>query len=135
MRDLLIILFVCSGNVRRSPRAAEVFSKLARNKGVEVNVLSAGTDPWEWVNREPERAFRQLGVRSTTQVTHEMLELADKIVVMDEGNASCLVDEYGVCRESLDVLDIPDKFTPERGNFPELYKKLVRKLTPILDSL
>lgn len=129
------ILFVCSGNVRRSPRAATVFSKLARNKGVEVNVLSAGTQPWAWVNREPERAFRQLGVSSTTQVTPEMLELADKIVVMDEGNASALVDDYGVCRENILVLDIPDKYTPEMGNFPELYKLLVRKLTPIVDSL
>ena len=131
---MLTVLFVCRGNVHRSPRAATVFSKLARNKGVEVNVLSAGTEPWEWVNREPERAFRQLGVRSTTQVTHEMLELADKIVVMDEGNASCLVKEYGASRDGLTVLDVPDKYTKDRGNLPVLRRKLIQKLTPILDS-
>ena len=40
------ILFVCLGNICRSPSAEGVFRALAASAGVEVAVDSAGTSDW-----------------------------------------------------------------------------------------
>jgi len=40
------VLFVCLGNICRSPAAEGVFRALARDEGVEVYIDSAGTGGW-----------------------------------------------------------------------------------------
>ena len=48
------ILFVCMGNICRSPTAEGVFRSMAAREGVEVEIDSAGTGGWH-VGEPPDR--------------------------------------------------------------------------------
>nr|WP_106205258.1 low molecular weight protein-tyrosine-phosphatase [Aliiruegeria haliotis] len=51
------ILFVCLGNICRSPTADGVFRAMARQRGVQVQVDSAGTGAWH-VGNPPDRRMQ-----------------------------------------------------------------------------
>ena len=50
------VLFVCMGNICRSPTAEGVFRALAEEEGVEVAIDSAGTGGWHVGAPPDERA-------------------------------------------------------------------------------
>ena len=50
------VLFVCMGNICRSPTAEGVFRALAEEEGVEVEIDSAGTGSWHVGAPPDERA-------------------------------------------------------------------------------
>ncbi|MBP8259513.1 MAG: ribose 5-phosphate isomerase B [Verrucomicrobia bacterium] len=89
------ILFVCTGNVCRSPMAEALFRHAARGRG-EYRVLSAGLGA---VNGLPAstlaiRAMRGAGLdlstHSSRQLTHEMVESADYIFGMTHAHVDAI---------------------------------------------
>ena len=88
------ILFVCLGNICRSPAAEAVFEKLVCDAGLEnrIEIDSAGTGGWhvgEQADPRMRKAARELGFNITSrgrQVTHTDFQKFDLIIAMDSSN-------------------------------------------------
>ncbi len=86
------ILFVCLGNICRSPAAETIFKKLASEKGIPVIVDSAGTSAWHEGEKADYRMrcyAKERGYTITSvsrKVTLSDFDDFDMIVAMDENN-------------------------------------------------
>lgn len=127
----MIVLFVCHANLNRSPRAAEVFRKLADQKGFDVEIQSAGTDT---SSDNPEFLRTNYGVDRTTQLTKEMLEKADVVIALDPW-VTFDIETWYKYPEKIITLGIPDRFSLQSGNLDELYEILNQKLEPLAEEL
>ncbi len=87
------ILFVCLGNICRSPMAEGVFRAEAIRRGLEVDIDSAGTSDWH-VGEPPDPRAREAaagigidisGLRGR-QATRRDMETYDLILAMDRDN-------------------------------------------------
>ena len=122
------VLFVCAGNICRSPLAQGVFENVARREGLEdlVFVDSAGTGAW-YVGSPPDvRAQRSASLRGldlssqrARRITLEDCENFDYILTMDEENyraVSSLCRGSAVVRPFLDFApgshkrEVPDPY-------------------------
>jgi protein-tyrosine phosphatase len=91
------VLFVCHGNINRSPSAEIV----ARQKFPEWQIKSCGLKTWagritskkmrETLNR---RGYPTQGIRST-EITPELVAWADRIFYMDGGNERRFLEQFG----------------------------------------
>ena len=82
------VLFVCSGNIHRSPTAANMFKD---RKGFKVK--SAGTS---------------VGIRNS--VSAELVGWADTIFVMEEEHRERIVQQFPEAASKISVLDIEDNY-------------------------
>ncbi len=89
------VLFVCMGNICRSPLAQGVFENALRREGLqsEVFVDSAGTGSWHAGSPPDERAQRSASSRGldlssqrARQIAREDCEGFDYVLTMDEAN-------------------------------------------------
>lgn len=95
------ILFVCLGNIRRSPAAEAVFQQRVSAAGLSerFDVESAGTGSWhigELADRRMRRAAERRGVAMTSrarQVSAEDFERFDHIFAMDRANLRVLLEQ------------------------------------------
>ena len=108
MPERLHYLFVCYGNMERSPTAEAVCQRIASENGLDIEASSAGTSD-----------------RADRPVTKRMADLADKIFVMEPSMVMEMVEEYGQNPGKIVCLDIPDIY--ERDE-PELVRTLEQKL-------
>lgn len=87
------VLFVCLGNICRSPMAEAAFRLEAQTRGVTVSADSAGTGAWH-VGEPPDRRARSVAYRhgcdidryAARQVTPEDFFRFDEIVALDRQN-------------------------------------------------
>lgn len=101
------VLFVCSGNIDRSPTGEDVFG--ARP---DLEVKSAGTS-----------------LLARRRVTREMIQWADKIFVMEEKHAEHIRSMVPGAAQKIVILGIPDVY---HRNDPELKQLLLERVTPHL---
>jgi protein-tyrosine phosphatase len=87
------ILFVCLGNICRSPLAEAAFRREAERLGLEVEIDSAGTGDWHIGHPPDPRAAAvaaRIGIdishRRARQVTPEDFRRFDHIVALDSKN-------------------------------------------------
>jgi protein-tyrosine phosphatase len=88
------ILFVCAGNICRSPTAEGVMRRLVADAGLEgaVEIESAGTGGWHAGEAADARATAAAARRGITlagvarQVTQEDFERFDLVLAMDRAN-------------------------------------------------
>jgi protein-tyrosine phosphatase len=98
-------LFVCMGNICRSPTAEAVFKKKAEERGFDFVVDSAGTIGHH-KGHAPDRRSQQVGVTrgydftglKSRKVTVEDFSNFDYVVAMDNAN---LEDLLNMCPEAL----------------------------------
>jgi protein-tyrosine phosphatase len=116
------ILFVCMGNICRSPLAQGVFEDVARREGLEDEIFvdSAGTGNWHVGSPPDERAQRSASLRGldlstqrARQISRDDCETFDYILTMDEENYRTVAS---LCRGSTVVRPFLDFATssPER---------------------
>jgi len=92
------ICFVCLGNICRSPAAAAVFARKARDAGLAVTVESAGTSRYHLgedahPNTLEEAARRGVAIEHRArQFTADDFGRFDLVVAMDESNRRALRD-------------------------------------------
>ena len=123
------ILFVCRGNVGRSTIAAALFTKYS---GVEA--FSAGTKVFENENQkikeiplaEPViRFMKKEGIdvaeNIRTQITPEMVQEFDKIIIMAELET---IPEYLSKSDKMELWDIKDP----KGMDDEGYEKIISQI-------
>jgi protein-tyrosine phosphatase len=100
------VLFVCMGNICRSPLAQGVFEDVLRRESLEgeVSVDSAGTGAWHVGSPPDERALSAASLRGVDissqrarRITPEDCQNFDYILTMDEENYRAVA---GLCRDS-----------------------------------
>lgn len=83
------ILYVCVHNAGRSQMAEAFTNKLARERGLPVRALSAGTVAGERINAVAEDVMREIGVpmdgQTPKQLTQAMADDADRVITMGCG--------------------------------------------------
>ena len=146
------VLFICSGNICRSPMAAEYFRHRCAHSGLShVLVESAGTLGIEGAPASPESiaVMREIGVdlsRHRSQgVSPSLLGTSDIVVVMTRGHLEQLADDYGgeggrrLLLRAFERSTSPD---PNAGEVPDpigrpmkVYRELVPLITGCVDHL
>ena len=91
------VLFVCLGNICRSPLAEAAFRQEVARRGLEVEIDSAGTGGWH-VGHPPDRRAQAVALRNGVdiagyrgrQVTPEDFRRFTHIVALDRANLADL---------------------------------------------
>jgi protein-tyrosine phosphatase len=122
MKQKRSILFVCTGNICRSPTAEAVLRHLAADAGIELHVESAGIGDWHIGNAPDERAQRHakqrgydLSALRARQVSAHDFEKFDLILAMDRGHLRALqrmapAEHRGKVRLFAPERDVPDPY-------------------------
>lgn len=91
------VLFVCTGNICRSPTAHAVFRHMAKEAGISVIVESAGTHAYHVGQPSDRRSSAVAKLRGydmsdirARQVRHSDFEEFDLILCMDQGHVLTL---------------------------------------------
>jgi protein-tyrosine phosphatase len=149
------ILFVCLGNICRSPLAEGIFAHQVRERGLEGRYWadSAGTGDWH-VGQPPDRrsiaVAQKRGVTLPSlcrQVKREDFQEFDLILAMDKNNRSdlqalCPPAQRGKIKLMRDYEpaadrggDVPDPYYGGPYEFDSVYRMLDRCCARLLDSL
>ncbi len=134
------VLFVCLGNICRSPLAEGIFRALAQEAGVlnDFIIDSAGTGAWHIGNPPDPRSIEiaakhdiDISRQQARQVQTGDFQRFDTIVAMDRSNLSTLKARAGKGSANIRLLldspprDVPDPYYGGPGGFEDVYR-LVR---------
>ena len=146
MKDKVKILFICHGNICRSPMAEFVMKDMVRKAGLEwkFEIASAATSTEEIGNPVYPPARRKLaehGIsckgKTARQMSRRDYDDYDLLIGMDRYNMSnmrsiCGGDPEGKLRMLLNR-DVADPWYT--GNFDETYADVVRGCAALLEEL
>lgn len=148
---MLKVLFVCHGNICRSPMAEFVFKDMVKKLGREEEFIidSAATSTEEIgsdIHRGTKAVLTQMNIpfnkRQARQITKADYEKYDYIICMDEANVRNLRRIIGDDRDKKvhkllsfanDSRDVADPWYT--GNFDKTYKDIVVGLTAFLNKI
>jgi protein-tyrosine phosphatase len=137
---MIHILFVCLGNICRSPMAEAIFREKAKNEGLadRIKVDSAGTGDWH-IGKPPHQGTREILKAKrisdeglfARQIKASDLKEYDYIIAMDTENVKNIKKLAGhsstvKIKRLLDFVDnhlltdVPDPYYT--GNFDEVYE-------------
>jgi protein-tyrosine phosphatase len=141
------VLFVCSGNICRSPTAEAVMRQLVDDAGLtdEIEVDGAGTGAWHIGEPPDERARAAAARRGITltgvarQITPDDFYEFDLILPVDMENLQRLrrvapVEARGRLR-LLDTVDIPDPYYGGTDGFDDVLDQVTKACERLLDDL
>tara|TARA_B100000214_G_C23891666_1_gene592084 strand:- start:1 stop:471 length:471 start_codon:yes stop_codon:yes gene_type:complete len=151
------ILFVCLGNICRSPAAEAIFNQKIKERDLEnlFFVDSAGTGGWHVGNladpRMRERAFLR-GIEITTRsrkIEESDLYDFDYILVMDKENlhavSSLIKDQLNPPKAQINLIlsylkgsnieEVPDPYYGAQNGFDEVLDLLDDSIDKFIDSL
>lgn len=148
------LLFVCSGNICRSPLAEAAFAALARAAGQteRFEVDSAGTHGWHAGERADPRAL-EVGARHGVPVTSRARAVRpsdfrefDLILAMDTGHFTELQRRCPAeLRDKIRLMraydfpgappDVPDPYYGELSDFEDVYEIVATCARHLLDEL
>ncbi|MFL2000720.1 MULTISPECIES: low molecular weight protein-tyrosine-phosphatase [unclassified Microbacterium] len=156
------VVFVCSGNICRSPMAAEVFRELAESAGLGDRIVStsAGTGDWHVGERADHRTIEALHRRGYGGADHRARQFTaadfadnDLVVALDHTHERILRgwahDESEAGKVSLlltfdpaaKTTDVPDPYYAGPAMFDEVLgmiegasRALFRQLEPAIRS-
>lgn len=152
------ILFVCTGNICRSPLAHRMFERMARERGAaaQFEVDSCGTGAWHAGENADER-MRELAKsrgwtldKKSRRITREDCARFDHIIVMDRGHlreleAMMRGDAAGFAKVALlrsfdpratgnADMDVPDPYYGGDAGFERVYDMVERSCAAMLDA-
>ncbi|WP_281886103.1 low molecular weight protein-tyrosine-phosphatase [Paenibacillus sp. YYML68] len=148
------VLFVCLGNICRSPMAEAVFRNVVCEAGLEdrIRIDSAGTGNWH-VGKPPHEGTRDILQRNgiscdgqrARQVSVDDFKEFDYIIAMDTQNEADLRRLQGAEAGSAQLLrllellparalrDVPDPYFT--GNFEEVYEMVTEGCLALLERI
>ncbi|MCB8922281.1 MAG: low molecular weight phosphotyrosine protein phosphatase [Ardenticatenaceae bacterium] len=134
---MIQVLFVCLGNICRSPMAEAIFQKLVDDAGLSdtIEVDSAGTGSWhagEKAHSGTRRILAQHGIHydgRARQITDRDMTPQTYVIAMDQNNVSDLKRRFGDHPRLYRLLDFAtsttEKSVPDpyyTGNFEYVYR-------------
>ena len=143
------VLFVCLGNICRSPTAEAVFRALAIGRGLHID--SAGTSGWhdglpsdQRASAEARRRGYDMSAIRSRKVTTADFDTFDLIIAMDRQNLRDLMDIQPAGSNARVVLflpfalelnrdEVPDPYYED--NFPEVFDMIEVASKALLDDL
>ncbi len=118
------ILFICLGNICRSPAANAIMQKLVDDEGLtdDFYIDSAGIGPWH-VGQPADKRMRRHGARRGYKIDHIARQFDakhdfndfDYIVVMDDENYKNIICQALGENECKKVIRIADYFIKYKG--------------------
>ncbi|WP_342536233.1 low molecular weight protein-tyrosine-phosphatase [Sporosarcina sp. FSL K6-3508] len=148
---MIRVLFVCLGNICRSPMAEGVFRKMVHDEQLadQIEVDSAGTSDWH-IGKPPHKGtlskLKEYEVSAEgmagRQLTIEDAEAFDYIIGMDTENITNIRDRFGDTDHQriirfLDLTshqkDVPDPYFT--GDFQETYDLVLEGCQALLDLI
>lgn len=139
------ILFICHGNICRSPMAEYVMKDLVQKAGMDerISVSSAAVSNEELGNPVYPPARRELAAHDIScdghaahRVTREELTEYDRIYYMDASNARWLRRMFGELADKCEPLLSRDVADPwYTGNFYETYADVYEGCMRILEEI
>ena len=141
------VLFVCTGNICRSPTAEGVLRHLAAARDVAVLVESAGTHDYH-VGSAPDRRAQHhakgrgydLSAQRARQVRPRDFEEFDLIVAMDRGHLEmlreqCPPERHGKLRMLVPGRDVPDPYYGGPAGFEQVLDLVEAACRDLLQEL
>lgn len=149
------VLFVCLGNICRSPLAEGVFIHLAREAGVDgdLRVESAGTGAWH-VGELPDPRSREVAERNGVRLPSRARQVAptdlvefDVIVAMDRSNLRDLEELCAAHGGSARLVlmrdfdpepgdgEVPDPYFGGDSGFDDVFRMVERSARGLLQEL
>lgn len=147
------VLFVCLGNICRSPLAEGIFRRMAAEQGVEVEIDSAGTGDWHLGHAPDHRAQAvadknglDISALRARLVTLEDFRRFDHIVAMDASNlanleamrpddASATLARLLDFADGVDLIDVPDPYQGGPEGFDETFRLVEAGAKGLLDAI
>ena len=141
------ILFVCTGNICRSPTAEGVLRQLAKKGGIELRIESAGLGDWHVGQAPDERALHHartrgydLGAQRARQVRPRDFEDFDMILAMDRGHLRALQrmaprQHHAKIRLFVDGRDVPDPYYGGPEGFEQVLDLVEARCASLLSEL
>ncbi|MBR9997917.1 MAG: low molecular weight phosphotyrosine protein phosphatase [Cyclobacteriaceae bacterium] len=153
---MIQVLFVCLGNICRSPLAEGIFKKLVREAGLEqvIDSDSAGTSRWH-IDEPPDTRSIQIAENNNVHLDHlgkqiirRDLDKFDYILAMDNENLENILSlqhpgqdhkaKIMMMRDFDDQrsgTDIPDPYYGGQNGFQHVFDLLEESLSNFLDFL
>jgi protein-tyrosine phosphatase len=148
------VLMVCLGNICRSPMAQGILEKKIRERGLDIEVDSAGTSDYH-IDEEPdERAIRKsreydidITAYRGRQISLEDFDEYDVIFAMDESNYTNIIalTEEEEKRNKVKMMlneseaganmSVPDPYFGGEEGFENVYRLLDRACDKFLDRI
>jgi len=141
------ILFVCTGNICRSPTAEGVLRSLCKEAGIELQIESAGTGDWHVGQPPDERSQHHarnrgydLSAQRARQVRLEDFDTFDMILAMDRGHLRALqklapAHHHAKIRLFVEGLDVPDPYERGPDGFEEVLDLVEAQCRRLLQEL
>lgn len=141
------VLFVCLGNICRSPIAEGIALKIAKEHNLHVKIDSAGTSHWHVGEAPCDNSIRvthehgiDIGMLRARKVTKEDIEAFDLIITMDEQNYKDLKNMgaknlYKLGYFGFNDNDVPDPFFFEDYyGFETVYKMIEHCVNELFET-
>ena len=141
------ILFVCTGNICRSPTAEGVFRELSEKAGLELHIASAGLGamdvgqpPAHRPQHHPPNRGYDLSRQRARQVMPRDFEEFDMILAMDRGHLRALqkmapAQHHAKIRLFVAGSDVPDPYYGGAEGFEEVLDLVEAQCRRLIDEL